>query len=246
MPKKKIPRGIFLVLRLPLLVLLSLAIFLGFSYGGWRFYFQYRRADPVGMIRRGMRDRIAGLESYHARFRTIPVGQENELTYCVEIWKKQPGRYRVEMSTERRGRQTDLQVVIGDRDRCYYYDHDRAGFIPAADPAEGEITGTFLEDYWCSIGEAASLSYIGEKRSARHSYYQIETIPSQPHRCRVSERVWLEQDSFLPVRVESFDAAGRLTQVTVFELLQLNPVLEAALFQAETGPTAVEGLSPGR
>ena len=58
-------------------------------------------------------------------------------------------------------------------------------------------------------------------------------IPPEPHRCRVSERVWLEQGSFLPVRIESFDAAGRLTQVTVFELLQLNPVLEAALFQVE-------------
>lgn len=236
MQVKRIPRGIFLVFRLPLLLLLLLIFLLSLGYGGWRLYYRYRYADPVEEIRRGMQDHIAGLESYHARFKTIPVGQENELTYSVEIWKEPPDRYRVEMSTAKGGRQSNLQVIIGDRDRVYFYDRDSADFILVAEPAEAEIAGTFLEDYWRSISEASSIEYISEERGARHRYYQVEVIPSEPHRYRVSERVWLEQSSLMPVRIESFDAAGRLTQVTVFELLQLNPVLEAALFQVEAGP----------
>lgn len=241
MQVQKPSRRLFLVFRLPLLVLVLLAVLLCLGYGGWRLYRHRLHADPASGIRRGMQERIAGLDSYHARFKTIPVGQENNPTYTVEIWSVLPHRYRVEMSTSEEGRQSALQVIIGDRERVYLYDPDSAGFIPVSDPEEAEITGTFLEDYWRSIGEAASIDYLGEERGARHRYYRIEIVPSDPHRYRVSERVWLEQDSLLPVRIESFDAAGRLTQVTVFELLQLNPELEAALFQIGAGLSSAPG-----
>ncbi len=243
MQGKKGSRKIFLALRSPLLILLLLAFLIGSGYGGWRLYYRYRCADPAEAIRRGMQDHLASLESYHARFKTIPVGPESELTYRLEIWKEAPGRYRVEMSAEREGRQSSHQLIVGDRERAYFYDHENAAFVPVAGTAEdgGELTGSFLEEYWRSISEASIFRYISEKKGARHSYYQVEVIPSEPHRFRVSERVWLERDSLLPVRIESFDAAGRLTQVTMFELLQLNPALEAALFQVETEPRADPG-----
>jgi outer membrane lipoprotein-sorting protein len=241
---KEASGGIFLVFRLPLLILLLLGFLFGLSFGGWYFYHHYRNADPAEKIRQRMQDHIASLESYHARFKTIPLGQANELTYSVEIWKELPDRYRVEMITFEGGRQSNLQVIIGDRDRVYLYDQESADFIPAADLAEAEITGRLLEDYWRSISEASSFSYISEERGSRHHYYQVEIIPSEPHRYRVCERVWLEQGSFLPVRIESFDVAGRLTQVTVFELLQLNPLLEAALFQVEADPSVASGPEP--
>ncbi|HHW73815.1 MAG TPA: outer membrane lipoprotein carrier protein LolA [Firmicutes bacterium] len=234
MQAKKSSSGMFLVFRLPLLLLLLLALLLGLGYGGWRLYYG-RYADRAGAIRRGMREHIEGLKSYHARFKTVPVGVEDEPTYSVELWREPPHRYRIEMSSGGEGRQQGPQVIIGDRDGAYYYDPESAGFIPLDEKEGNGVSGAFLENYWCSISEAADLNYIGEEKGVRHRYYQIEVIPSEPHRHRVSERVWLEQDSFLPVRIESFDAAGRLTQVTVFELLQLNPVLEAALFQVEGG-----------
>lgn len=243
MRKNKDRRGIFLVLRLPLLILLLLGFLLGAGCGGWHLYQRYRCADPAEAIRRGLQDHLASLESYHTRLKTVPVGPENGLAYLMEIWKESPGRYRIEMSTERGGRQMSHQLIVGDGEQVYLYDHGSADFVPATgtDEDEIELSGTFLEDYWRSISEASVFRYISEKKAARHSYYQIEVTPSEPHRYRVSERVWLEGDSFLPVRVESFDAAGRLTQVTVFELLRLNPALEAALFQVEDEPAAAPG-----
>lgn len=233
MQVKKVPRRLFWVIRLPLIILLLLAVLLGLGYGGWFLYHHGFYLDRAEAIRRGMSEQIAGLQSYHVRFKTLPVGQEGDPAYCVEFWREPPHRYRIEMSTAGEEQQKELQVIIGGRDGVYFYDRGSAGFVPLEEPAEMEITGTFLEDYWRSISEAAVFKYIGEEKGARHRYYQVEVIPPEPHRCRVSERVWLEQGSFLPVRIESFDAAGRLTQVTVFELLQLNPVLEAALFQVE-------------
>lgn len=246
MLNKKNRRRIFLVFRMPLLILLLLGFLLSAGYGGWRLYYRHRCAAPAEAIRRSMQDHLATLESYHTRFKTVPVGPENGLAYLVEVWKEPPGRYRIEMITERGGRQSNHQLIVGDQEKVYFYDHDSTDFIPAAGTAAGEIemTGTFLEDYWRSISEASVFRYLSEKKGARHSYYQIEVIPSEPHRYRVSERVWLERGSFLPVRVESFDAAGRLTQVTVFELLQLNLALEAALFQVEANPPAAPGAQP--
>lgn len=239
MPVNKAPRRLFWAVRMPIIILLFLALLLGLAYGGWFFYHHSPYLDRAESIRRGMSEHIAGLESYHARFKTIPLGQAGDPTYCVEFWKEPPHYYRIEMSSSGEDQPGELQVIIGHRDGVYFYDRSSAGFIPLEQPAEVEISATFLEDYWRSISEAAVFDYVGEQKGARHRYYQVEVIPSEPHRYRVSERVWLEQGSFLPVRVESFDAAGRLTQVTVFELLQLNPALEAALFEVESSPSAV-------
>lgn len=237
MQAKRNSPGRFIVLRLPLLLLLLLALLLGLGYGGWRLYHD-RYADRAGAIRRGMQEHIDGLESYHARFSTIPIGLKDELTYSVELWREPPHRYRIEMSSEGQGERNSPQVIIGDGDEVYYYDRESGGFIPLDEGMGVEVGGAFLERYWRSISEASVFNYIGEEKGPRHHYYQVEVIPLEPHRYRVSERVWLEQDSLLPVRIESFDAAGRLTQVTVFELLQLNPLLEAALFQVESSGEA--------
>lgn len=228
------PRGVFLVFRLPLLILLLLGLLCGLGFGGWRLYYAGRHTDPALEIRQRMQEKISGMVSYHARFKTIPVGEDSETTYSVEIWKELPDRYRLEMNTYEAGRQSNVEVVIGDRGRVYLYDPEGGEFLPAGDLTEAGITATSLEDYWRSISEAPCFNYLSEESGSRHSYYQVEVVPSEPHRYRVSEQVWLEKGTLLPVRIESYDIAGRLTQVTVFELLQINPTLEAALFEVDT------------
>ncbi len=228
------PRGVFLVCRLPLLILLLLGLLCGLGFGGWRLYHTGRHTGPAEEIRKRMQEKISGLVSYHARFKTIPAGRNAETTYSVEIWKELPDRYRLEMTTYEAGRQSNLEVVIGDGDGVYLYDPEGGEFLPAGELTDEGITASSLEDYWRSISEATCFDYLSEESGSRHNYYQVEVVPSEPHRYRVSERVWLEKRTLLPVRIESFDIAGRLTQVTVFELLQLNPTLEAVLFQVDT------------
>ncbi len=230
----KAPAGIFLVFRLPLLILLILGLLGALGLAGWRHFYGGSNSDPAVVIRRRMEENISALESYHARYRTTPAGEEGETAYSVEIWKEVPHRYRLEMTTTAAGRQSTVEVIIGEHDRVYLYDPGSGGFLPAAGLTETGVSTAFLEDYWHSICEAPLFDYIGEEGGSRHSYYMIEITPAEPHRYRVSEKVWLEKKTFLPVRIESFDLAGSITQVTVFELLQLNPMLEAALFEVDT------------
>ncbi|HOJ83456.1 MAG: hypothetical protein WBK24_08810 [Dethiobacteria bacterium] len=228
------PRGVFMVFRLPLLILLMLGLLCGLGFGGWQCHHALRRAVPAEEIRQNMQENIAALVSYHARFKTMPAGGKSEIAYSVEIWKEIPHRYRLEMITYEAGRQVDVEVVVGDHDRVYLYDQERGEFLPAGGLAEAEMAALALEDYWRSISEAPCFNYLNEESGSRHHYYQVEVIPSEPHRYRVSERVWLEKSSLIPVRIESYDVSGRLTQVTVFELLQLNPALEENLFHVDS------------
>lgn len=227
------PRGVFVVFRLPLLLLLLLGLLCGLGFAGWRIVKSAGHADPGAGIRRRMQDNISAMVSYHARFKTTPVGQDGERSYSVEIWKEIPHRFRLEMTTCEQGKQDSIEVIVGDADGVYLYDSESGEFLSAAGMVEGEIDAASLEDYWRSISESAAFQYLSEESGSRHSYYQIEIIPAEPHRFRVSERIWLEKRTLMPVRIESFDLAGCLTQVTVFEMLQLNLPLEAALFEID-------------
>lgn len=222
--------GVFLVFRMPALILLLLGLLCSLGFAGWRLFFSAPRADPAAELRRRMQEKITALESYHARFITTSTGE----TVCsVEIWKEIPHRFRLEMTTCGEDQPDSVEVIIGNGDQVYLYDRESGEFLPAVDPYEAGIVSGVLESYWRSICEAPCFNYLGEERASRHSYYLVEIIPAEPHRVRVSERIWLEKKSLLPVRIESYDLAGRLTQVTIFELLQLNHPFETALFEVD-------------
>lgn len=225
--------GVFLVFRMPLLILLLLGLLCGLGFAGWRLLFSVPRVDPSAEIRRRMQEKISALESYHARFKTTSAGQGGETLCSVEIWKENPHRFRLEMTTCEEGQPGSVEVIVGDGDGVYLYDRESGEFLPALDPGAAGAAAGSLEDYWRSICEAPCFNYIGEEKASRHSYYLVEIVPAEPHRDRVNERIWLEKKSLLPVRIESFDMAGRLTQVTVFEMLQLNHLFETALFEVD-------------
>ncbi len=228
------PGGVFLVLRMPVLILLLLGLLCGLGFAGWRLVFSAPRADPAAGLRRRMQEQISALESYHARFKTTSAGGGGETVCNVEIWKEEAShRFRLEMTTCEEGRPDSVEVIVGDGDLVYFYNGESGEFLPAADPDEAGVAAGALEVYWRSICEAPCFNYLGEEKASRHSYYLVEIVPPEPHRERVNERIWLEKKSLLPVRIESFDIAGRLTQVTVFELLQLNHAFETALFEVD-------------
>ncbi len=231
--------GVFLVFRMPVLILLLMGLLCSLGFAGWRLFFSVPRADPALELRRRMQEKITALESYHARFITTSTGEGGETVCSVEIWKEMPRRFRLEMTTCGEGQPGSMEVIIGDGDLVYLYDGESGEFLPAVDSCAAGASAGILESYWRSICEAPCFGYLGEERATRHSYYLVEIVPAEPHRERVSERIWLEKKSLLPVRIESYDIAGRLSQVTVFELLQLNHPFETALFDVDAaGPDA--------
>jgi outer membrane lipoprotein-sorting protein len=226
------PRFTFLVVRLPLL-LATLLLVIGLGFGGWHFYHALFGVDQAAQIQKQMRGNIRNLESYYARFKTRLLNSDETAAYHVEVWKAAPDRYRVEMTRLDGEGKADLQVVIFDGRKSFFYDPARGDFVPVDELHQGETPHLVLESYWRSVAEAGSFRLLSEESGTRHRYYLVEVFPAEPHRLRVRELVWLEAKSLLPVRVEIYDAYDCLTQLTTFEVVQLNPVLDATLFLVE-------------
>lgn len=142
----------------------------------------------------------------------------------------------MEMTRELDEGLTDVQVVVSDGLQAYLYNDELGDFYPVHDLSEAALPYLILEDYWQSLAGAEEISLVAEERGSRHSYYLVELSPQKPNRDRVREVAWLEAKSLLPVRIEFYDLFDALTQVTVFEILQINPELEASLFQVRAAP----------
>lgn len=223
----------FMVVRLPLMLMVLLLLIFGLGFGGWHFYHAFVSVDQAAQIQRQMRANIRNLESYYARFKTRLVNVEEDAAYHVEVWKAPPDRYRVEMTRLDSEGKAELQVIIYDGSRSFFYDPALGDFVPVDDLQLGEIPHLVLENYWRSVTDAGSFRLLSEESGTRHRYYLVEVFPAEPNRYRVRELVWLEAKSLLPVRVEIYDAYDCLTQLTTFEIVQLNPAVDASLFHVD-------------
>ncbi len=230
------PRGRFYAFRLPFLIITLLLVLFGLGFGGWHYYSARLALSTAGQIQQRLRESLQSLDSYYVRFKTNLVNETAENSYLVEIWKSGAHLYRMEMTRAAEDGQTEVQVVIFDGHQAYLYNRELGDFYPVHDIGEARLPYLVLEDYWRSLTEAAEISLVAEEKGVRHSYYLVEVFPDQPHHDRVRDVAWLEAKSLLPVRIEAYDIFDCLTQVTIFEILQINPPLEAALFQIQAGP----------
>lgn len=229
MPKRI--QGRFYALRLPFSSISALLILFSLSFGGWYYYSARLALSDADQIRQRLRDNLLELDSYYARFSTKLFQGPAELTYHVDLWKSGEQLYRMEMTSSFDEGPAKLQVVIADGRQVHIYSQELGEFYPVHEIGVDQLPHLVLEDYWRSLIEAPQINLVAEERGIRRSYYVFEVIPAQPHRDRVREKVWLDTTSMLPARIEIYDLHDRLTQVTVFEMLQLNPVLETTLFQ---------------
>jgi len=172
------------------------------------------------------------------RLISTPIGGKQERCHQVEIWRNSRDQLRVEATCPEEGGGEKLQVVVRDGLEIYYFDPMLKKFYPLEGQIPENIPVKTLEDYGRDLVEAADFKLLGEEKKTRHSYYLAEVIPPEPHRQRCLDKIWLETESLLPVRIESYDANSCLRQVTFFEHILLNPSLEAALFETDQ-PAAV-------
>lgn len=232
-------RSTFLVFRATTLAALLALILFSLGVGGWRIYHTYIALTPSEQIQRQLKDNLAGIESYYLRLTSTPVGSKQEARYLVEIWSSSKDQLRVEATCLEEGTREGLQVVVRDGSQVYYFDPSLKKFYPVRGHMPEDIPVLTLEDYGRNLTDAGHFILLGREDKTRHSYYLVEVVPPEPHRYRCLDKVWLEAESLLPVRIESYDSNLCLRQVTCFEHILLNPILEAALFEADQ-PAAVE------
>lgn len=226
------PRGGFLALKVPAIKLAGVAALVALLFGAWQYLGGSQKTVLTRDIQQAFKDNMAGIESYHASFTTALPGDKGNNIYKVEIWKGAPGLYRMEMvELDEQGKQVDSHIVLTDGEECYLYNTELGDFYPVHDLGVYDTPYLILEDYWSSLAQAREFNVLSEEKGARHSYYLVEIYPSEPHLERVRELAWIETESLLPVRLELYDAFGLNTQVTFFEIIRVNPNIEASLFQ---------------
>ncbi|NMA92516.1 MAG: hypothetical protein GX973_05275 [Firmicutes bacterium] len=229
----------FLVLRITSLVaLLALTLF-GLGVGGWGLYHQYVAPAPTEQLRRQLKENLAQIDSYYLRLTSTAVGGGSVASHRLEIWSSPREQLRAEATSLEEGNGERLQVVVRDDSGLYYFDSSLKKFYPVKGAMAENMPVLTLEDYGHNIVEAAHFKLLGREDKTRHSYYLVEVVPKESYRHRCLDRIWLETESLLPVRIESYDVNLCLRQVTCFEQILLNPTLEAALFEADQ-PAAYE------
>ncbi|HOB86362.1 MAG TPA: hypothetical protein PKO38_01570 [Bacillota bacterium] len=211
-------------------------VFLGLGllgWGGWHIFARHLSPSFPQAVQKGIAQSLEDLDSYYVKFKTTLLYLEEQPSYLLEIWGCPPKQYRCEMIRLKGDRQAALQVMIHNQGKDYYFDPELGDFLPVHELGREQLPYKMLEEYWHSVTGAAEVQLLQEQEGSRHRYYILEVIPDQPHRHRVKELIWVESKRLLPVRVEVYDLNGTLTQLTTFEVIQLNPVLEASLFSVE-------------
>jgi len=233
-------RSTFLVFRATTLAALLALLLFSLGVGGWRIYHTYIALTPSEQIQRQLKEKLTGIESYYFRLTSTPVGSMQDVRYLVELWSSSEDQLRVEATCLEEGAQSRLQVVVRDGSQVYYFDPSLKKFYPVKGNGNmpEDIPVLTLEDYGRDLTEAGHFKLLGREEKTRHNYYLVEVVPPNPHRYRCLDKVWLEAESLLPVRIESYDSNLCLQQVTCFEHILLNPLLEAALFEVDQ-PAAV-------
>lgn len=224
------PRRIFIAMRFPGITIFFMMLLCAFAFAGWHLFGSDSKSGDPSQLQQRMFKNLEKISEYHVVYNmNLFINGKNQ-EYSVQIWKNKPNLYRLEMSSLH---DDYLQVMIYDGSRTYLYNRELGDFYPVNNLKEEKLPYLSLEDYWKEIAEAKHFTFMSEKKGLRHNYYQVEVFPAEPHRYRTREIVWMEANSLLPVRLEVYDLHGSLTQITTFEMIQLNPVLEATLFMVE-------------
>ncbi|MEW5785430.1 MAG: hypothetical protein AB1767_10225 [Bacillota bacterium] len=232
----------FYVLRLPVLLLSTALLLFGLGFAGWRYYNTRLALEEAEQIQLRLQESLETLESYYARFKTTLYHTGVQEAYRVDLWKSASAFYRLEMTRLDEGGEAAAQVVVFDGVQAYLYSPDLDDFYPIHDLARPAVPYLILEDYWRSVAEAEQLQLLTSEPGSRHRYYLVEIYPPEPHRHRVRELAWLEAESLLPVRIEIYDIYNSLSQVIAFEIIRLNPELEASLFHIEPAEETESGM----
>jgi outer membrane lipoprotein-sorting protein len=177
-----------------------------------------------------------GLESYHSLLEYEIIGEVNE-RYHVEQWYLAPSYYRIEIgqsSDQEQENGSVEQIFIANGEDIWLCHPGLGEFYLLRDPAPAEeYTPFLLHSYWRTLTEAEEISILGTEEKERHSYYLLKVLPARSRFNHAMEKLWLEQKTLLPTRIEIYSERGALTQIITFKKITLNPKIDPSIFKTD-------------
>lgn len=148
-----------------------------------------------------------------------------------EQWFKKPDKFRIEVA-DPKGR--GLQTTICNGKRLWIYDRQLQEVVVVENPGQELLlkNRASLPGFMRSLQFMAQLKVVGQEKFAGKRCYVIEFTPKQEALKEFSGKqvVWLEAKNYIPLRIEEYDAEGKLSTLTYYEKFEWNLNLDNALF----------------
>lgn len=165
---------------------------------------------------------------------------------AVEIEQsfKKPNLHRLEFLApdELKG-----QLTVYDGETMWTYsptDDEVLVFTQAGEEAVGQDQRMLIPGVLDSVRSAQSVRSVGRAQVEGRSAYALELTPSTAQGDLVGRlKVWVDRGTWLPLKVETYDGAGKLVSSAVYKDIKVDSSLADELFEftAPEGATVIQG-----
>lgn len=198
---------------------------------------QGRPGLTVDQVLQRVGDIYRGMEDYHALVTVQRSDSPAEIRF--HLWFSRPDLYRTEVvePVAIAGQQTlfdgqDLWFYLPGENRVLVY----RGFVGDGPEEESAFTGRLIE----ALLTGRETVFKGIEKLRGHPAYLLETLSPSVEGPEVVDVVrrsfWIDNEVWLPIRVEEYDVDNNLVNTVIYEGIELNPGLEARLFQPDFPP----------
>ncbi len=140
------------------------------------------------------------------------------------------------------------QLTVYDGQTLWSYspqDNEVIVFEGNAEDAAGQDQRSLISGVVEQVKEAAGVKLAGRGKVDGRSTYVLEITPSTPKSegLVVREKVWVDRQDWLPLKVESYNSAGKLVMSAVYTQIKVNSGLDDGLFtfSVPSGADVIQG-----
>jgi outer membrane lipoprotein-sorting protein len=169
------------------------------------------------------------LKTYQCDVVFVVTNNKSTNVYKAKHMYKFPDKYRIEVlePNELKG-----QTTIYNGDKAYIYHPQLNTYLNTQNfnnsMEYSTFVGAFVERFKDNGGARFKLDSFQDKQC-----YVLELPIKDENPYRTMEKIWIDTDSILPVKVEILDKNNKVNAQVLYENFVVNPKLEDSLFQIQ-------------
>lgn len=186
------------------------------------------REEPLSELE-AIQKQLAEMEGYTCTATLTRTNERGEQTYETKQYCKSTGEYRLEL-TAPENVAGNYTVFDGER-ICQYnprLDSSIIRDIPESQHRNELFLSQFIQNYMQSEGVSVETAALDESRCI-----VLEAIIPGNDAALVSEKLWVDRESLLPVRFVIYDAEGEERYSMDYSSFEFDPQFDDALFTIE-------------
>lgn len=171
--------------------------------------------------------KLTSMETYKSKARITQTSNKGEREYEIVHWVKISGEYRMEILSPEKTKGT---VTIYNGQSTVQYNPNIEGSLkidlPVSQIRNELLLGSFMKNYMQSEGVTVETSSMDETASTI-----LEAVIPGDHPYMATEKLWVDNNTFLPSKLVIYDNKGAETIVVLFMEFEYNVKLEENIFK---------------